>query len=146
MKTLIFIAWTTFIVGCKSKNDFVLETSLDKAFTNYDSVIKFNLFKDDYDSIMLVSPYTSNEQIEKKLNINLKDVPYNLKHRDDMSMILLFKNRKYINYIPLSTYKIGFEKAHWKMFSKDYGFKFKSFGNEECIIEGDVKLHFEKQN
>ena len=67
-----------------------------------DSKININPFVDfEWDKAFLISPYTSQEEKEKKIGVSFND-PSNIYSRDDIYLLIFLHNEKIVQYAEIN--------------------------------------------
>ncbi len=73
----------------------------------------------DWDSLLILPPYTSEERIEHKLNVNLSSVKnVGISSRDDIDLLVFFKEKRAIRMVEYLRYPGDFKQKEVKFISK----------------------------
>ena len=64
----------------------------------------------EWDSIIILGPYTNSETIEKQLNIDLSNIRYNaIKHIDFYPLLVFLKNKKSVRITKLRSIPLNYQ-------------------------------------
>lgn len=127
IKKTIFILIILFNFSCKKNskaiylsNNIECSDLLMKEIVSGKEIIRFESFaKFDWDSLMILTPYTCIDKIEEKHNINLKPVAhFGIKNRDDINLIVFLKNKKSIHAIEFPIHLGDFSKNKIELIKK----------------------------
>lgn len=94
-----------FVFSCQYfsqlKNDEVLTNKLLMEFKNEGETVKLSKITDfEWDSLLILGPYTVIEEIEEELDLNLSNIRQNrINYSDSYNLIVFLKNKKSIKII-----------------------------------------------
>ena len=109
---------------CGLNNTVVIE--LDKAINGNKSEICFNQINEDFDSLMILRPYSDVTKLATKVTIDLNQIEKtNIEKRDDISVFVFLKKRQVEHVIKVNTNKYLIQVDASKIYSKDHTFKLK---------------------
>ncbi|OFX87830.1 MAG: hypothetical protein A2W99_16070 [Bacteroidetes bacterium GWF2_33_16] len=105
----------------KMESDSNLESKLKgTVLSDTNSIIMKELTEFDWDSLLILTPYAIPEALEKSYNVNLKPIyEVGIDYRDDICLLIFFKNREIINYVEYPRYPGDFSGATIRMVGKE---------------------------
>ena len=114
-KMVVIIFSLFLLVGC-NESKIERNTELESDFTSLismvsdksDSEININTFINfEWDKAFLITPYTTQEEIEKKIDVNFKDTR-NIYSRDDIYLLVFLHHAKVVQYAELNRQQANF--------------------------------------
>jgi|GEM_PF-5088472 len=103
-----------FVWGCES-NKVDISMELEKlAVSHVTDTVRFrliNLIKEDFDSYLIVPPYTNIKKAEEKIGIEISKInETGIDIRDDIYVLCLFKDNTMTNFYELSRNTIDYSE------------------------------------
>ncbi|AYO57358.1 hypothetical protein CO230_04035 [Chryseobacterium sp. 6424] len=96
----LFILLTT-LISC-SINDKSLENYISTEIENSNKLNLSNYHEFDWDSIIILGPYSNLAKIEKEKNIDLSNVNNSIESLDSINLIIFLKDSKAVKYSEIS--------------------------------------------
>lgn len=93
--TLLFLS--TILFSC-SLNDKSMESKISVELQNTNELNLSNYNDFDWDSVIILNPYSNIEKIEKEKDINLSDVSTSIERLDNINLVVFLKNGKAVKY------------------------------------------------
>src|SRR5690606_13574550 len=117
-KFLIYIFSIILLSSCDQKesnkisNDKAHLELLKKEIVSGKEIIRFeSIMKFDWGSVIILTPYSSPEQVGNENNIDLTSIEhFTIINRDDINLIVFLKNKKPIRVIEYPRYPGDFSK------------------------------------
>lgn len=100
-KILILFILITSLFSC-SINEKSLENYISTEIENSNELNLSNYTKIDWDSIIILGPYSNMEEIEKENKIDLSNVSNSIESLDSINLIILLKGSKAVKYSEIS--------------------------------------------
>lgn len=134
MKKISFIIFTLFIsISCKETN--LRKNIISELNTSLESgkdKITFEKIHENFDSLLILRPYSNITKIGFQLNLNLDEIKNTqIDRRDDIILFVLLKNRKVICYTDINRRTYSSRLDAFKMYPKNYIFKLQRGKNSE---------------
>ncbi|MFC5602396.1 hypothetical protein [Sporosarcina koreensis] len=103
------------LIGCSDNNinrnnelEEVIHSFIIMVSDDSDSEIHISGFIDlDWDKAFLITPYTSQEEIEKQVGVKLKDLS-NISLRDDIYLLVFLNNDSVVQYAEINRLQTSF--------------------------------------
>lgn len=105
--TLLFLS--TILFSC-SLNDKSIESKISEELQNSNELNLSNYNDFDWDSLIILNPYSNIEKIEKEKDINLSDVSTSIEKLDNINLIVFLKKGKAVKYSELHRSIADFDK------------------------------------
>ena len=117
MKNTVILLFVTFIFSCGTdmhqlKNDQFYSKTFEKQLNNNDmAMIDLSATDEEWDSILVLRPYTDIDLIEEKLNLDLSNISSNRITTDDtLNLFVFLKNNKSVKIVEMSRMLGDFNK------------------------------------
>jgi len=125
-KFLIYIFSIILLSSCDQKesnkisNDKAHLELLKKEIVSGKEIIRFeSIMKFDWGSLIILTPYSSSEQVGNENNIDLTSIEhFTIINRDDINLIVFLKNKKPIRVIEYPRYPGDFSKNNIEIIEK----------------------------
>ena len=125
-KFLIYIFSIILLSSCDQKesnkisNDKAHLELLKKEIVSGKEIIRFeSIMKFDWGSVIILTPYSSPEQVGNENNIDLTSIEhFTIINRDDINLIVFLKNKKPIRVIEYPRYPGDFSKNNIEIIEK----------------------------
>lgn len=141
MKKVIQTIFFLFLIGCNGNNlKNKISNSLDESILAGRESVVFEGVYNDYDSLMILPPYSNIDKIETKFNINLSKIKNtNTNVRDEIILFVFMKNREVVEFATIPPKSYSFDTDTIKIYSKKYSFTIKKGENlfKDVIIISD---------
>lgn len=100
---IIILVLTSCQYSNQLKNDKHLTDRIEKELKSSNREIDFSQFDDfDWDKLIILRPYSTIENVEKELNLNLRNIRQNgIEFSDSFSLIVFLKDNKSIKIVEL---------------------------------------------
>ena len=96
------------IVSCEYlfqlENDEILKDKIETELSSQSGKVDLAKMTDfEWDSLIILGPYSQIEKIEEELNLNLSNIRQNgIQHSDSYNLIVFLKDKKSVNIVELS--------------------------------------------
>lgn len=103
MNRLSFLVFLLFVgISCSNVSDKKLEREINSEIKKTNS-LNFSNYKDfQWDSVILLSPYTYIQRVEKENDLNLSGVSKDIEFSDSINLLVFLKDRKMVKYVEIN--------------------------------------------
>lgn len=103
MNRLSFLVFLLFVgISCSNVSDKKLEREINSEIKKTNS-LNFSNYKDfQWDSVILLSPYTYIQRVEKENDLNLSGVSKDIEFSDSINLLVFLKDRKMVKYVEIT--------------------------------------------
>lgn len=108
MKSFLLILCFLFF-SCYSKENKYL-TKIEKEINIKDTLSFKNIFNNDWDEMLVITPYSNLNKLSEKYNLNLSIINNSIEFSDNINTVVFIKKKKVINYIEIPRKKLQFRK------------------------------------
>lgn len=104
MNRLIFLIFLLFVgISCSNVSDKKLEREINSEIKKTNS-LNFSNYKDfQWDSVILLPPYTNIERVEKENDLDLSGVSKDIEILDTFKILVFLKDRKIVKYVEINS-------------------------------------------
>lgn len=108
----IFALLFVCLLACCASNQESMESLISKEIENTKglNLSVYNEF--DWDSLIILSPYTSLDLVEKQFYLDLSNVSNSIEMLDSINLIIFLQNNKAVKYVELSRNIADFDSNH----------------------------------
>lgn len=126
MKNILTVLFTSiFILSC-TLNDKSIESKISAEVQNT-SELNLSIYNDfDWDALIILSPYTTIEKIEKQKEIDLSNVSNSIERLDHINLLVFLKKGKAVKYSELKRSIINFDTSKEIIKKENANFKLTS--------------------
>lgn len=110
MKRIFTLLFSSMILFSCSLNDKSIESKISVELQNTNELNLSNYNDFDWDSLIILNPYSNIEKIEKEKDINLSDVSTSIEKLDNINLIVFLKKGKAVKYSELNRSIADFDK------------------------------------
>lgn len=113
MNRLIFLIFLLFVgISCSNVSDKKLEREINSEIKKTNS-LNFSNYKDfQWDSVILLPPYTNIERVEKENDLDLSGVSKDIEILDTFKILVFLKDRKIVKYVEINSVLGGFDAKY----------------------------------
>lgn len=103
MSRLSFLVFLLFVgISCSNVSDKKLEREINSEIKKTNS-LNFSNYKDfQWDSVILLSPYTYIQRVEKENDLDLSGVSKDIEFSDSINLLVFLKDRKMVKYVEIT--------------------------------------------
>jgi hypothetical protein len=119
--TILFFIFVIIILGCSNKHiDQRILIKLDSTLKARKDTFSFEKFDLDWDSLLILPPYTNLGQLKKSFNIDARKISLTgIDQRDDICLFVFMKSNNVISCIEFSRRTYDFSTLPIKYYSKE---------------------------
>lgn len=118
-KIIVFIFLLCVGISCQNISDKHLENEIQTEIQETKS-INFSNYKDfQWDSVILLSPYTYIQRVEKENDLNLSGVSKDIEFSDSINLLVFLKDRKMVKYVEIDRNLGEFDVKYTRLIPKN---------------------------
>ncbi|ADQ82982.1 hypothetical protein J5295_09675 [Riemerella anatipestifer] len=136
-KTLITLILCFAIFSC-NKNDYILESKISAEIIQKKELNLSNYNDFEWDSLIIISPYSSLEKIATENKLNLENVSESIESLDDINLIIFLKDRKAVKTCELKRMYGDFSGIYGQIIPKN---KANFYMTGDIFPKNPAKLH-----
>ena len=103
MSRLSFLVFLLFVgISCSNVSDKKLENRINLEIKKTNSLDLSNYKDFQWDSVILLSPYTYIQRVEKENDLDLSGVSKDIEFSDSINLLVFLKDRKMVKYVEIN--------------------------------------------
>lgn len=103
MSRLSFLVFLLFVgISCSNVSDKKLENRINLEIKKTNSLDLSNYKDFQWDSVILLPPYTNIERVEKENDLDLSGVSKDIEFSDSINLLVFLKDRKMVKYVEIN--------------------------------------------